>query len=113
MSTTPVTMSAWAYLMSRLRVIPGMGVLLGALSGACLAGAGFTSKLAVNVHPLEVVVFRCMLGLAIYMPISWKSGASITGLPGEGWWLIVRAIAGSSTFMLSNYAFRLVMRETN
>lgn len=41
-----------------LRCVPGIGIFMGALSGAFAATGGFIVKLIPEIHPVEVVVWR-------------------------------------------------------
>lgn len=94
-------------LIARLRLIPGIGILMAFISGICFATAGFTVEM-IRVDSLLVVVFRSIAQLLCYGPACLYLKQSVTGIRGERWSVIQRSIFGFIAFTLSYYALDYV-----
>ncbi|KAI1290290.1 Solute carrier family 35 member G1 [Halotydeus destructor] len=95
-------------LVKKLRTIPLAGISLAILSSLTMATASFTVKLTPNVHPIEVVIFRSMVQLAVYGPAILFSGGSFKAPKGERWTLFLRGSIGFTAFGLGYASLHLL-----
>ena len=95
-------------LMNKLRVIPGMGLLMAFLSGIVFASAGFTVELMDEVDPAFIVSFRSFVQLVFFLPLCLYLKDPIIGVEGERFALFQRGFFGHIAFTCTYYAFSYV-----
>jgi drug/metabolite transporter (DMT)-like permease len=99
--------------LSKLRRIPGAGVLLAAASGLCFATSGFSSKLMTGdigegVDGCIVFAVMSVFMIAFYLPVAIIMGQPLLGVTGERKFLIQRVVSGFIVGTTYYYAFSFI-----
>lgn len=88
--------------------LPGIGIIMGAISGCCFATSGFGAEMLQtysNIQPCVTVAYWSVIQFVIYSAICVRSEMSIWSVREERHLCVIRSISGYLSFVLCFYAY--------